>query len=357
MISESYNKLNLLLAIQNYFSKISCRELDIALQRWGMGRCTSYSKIGLKYNITKERIRQILEQIKRNFQWEFESNFDEWRKRILDELIIKPESITVNSFKHFNLIHSAYLYLGFLSEIFDEIPFKDFFPKSFESYLGRKVNTEPKWNKVFAILEELELPFKEITPQKLIMILSDSNCDLYEQLLCFKIILGSKKYFFMYENQKYFLLRKGNIKDITYSILSSSQDPMQINDILGIVHLYYNDGTKYESSISVISNIKQDERIIQFDRYIFGVNKHYSYPRKKWYELCSKAKIFLSTNKRQCYIAEIFNHLISDFPNLRSKYELVNILRSDPQILDLGFFSFSVLEVGIKSRIKLKDII
>ena len=344
-------------ATDDVFSSLGSREIDIASQRWGTGKYMYYEEIGKNYNLTRERIRQLSARIKRNFIKRNKSHFDEWRRLFLDILTDKPEPITIDFVNNYNPKHSPYLYLGLFSEIFKEIPFKNFFPKSFEQLIKRKTSTNLIWQKITGLLNNYQLPIGETTPQNLRIILSNNGFNIIEQLLCFKIILGSKKFFFFKEESKYFLLRRGGIRETTFSILSSSEIPLDITALMGKIHKYYGYDSKYDSLISVIGNLKQDERLVQFDRYTFGVEKHFSYSKETWSSICSIAKKFLQTMKRQCYVTEILEKAKKDYPLLKSKYELVNILRNDKEIIDLGFFTFSVFETGIKSRIKLKDLI
>ncbi len=355
--SEVNSTFNFVTAIEDLFSEINKRDLEIALQRWSYGKLIHYAEIGKKYNITRERVRQILYQIIKNLKTKYRYYLNEWGQLLLDRLVQQPKPINKDILTEYNLKYSPYLYLGLFSEVFEEVPFDKFMPKSFEQLNKRKIISNPKWAKIVETLNNIPPMLGQITPSNIVSILSSKGFSLSDQLLCFKIILGLKKYFFFEEGTNYFLLRRGGIRDISYTILNSSEIPLSIDEILSEMRKYYYDGPKYDSLGSVIGNIKQDEKIIQFDRYKFGIERHFSYSRDEWLLICSIAKIFLSEIKRQSYITEILEKVCTDFPLIKSKYELVYILRTDPEIKDLGFFNFTLTSFNQEERIKVTELI
>ncbi|HMN50240.1 MAG TPA: sigma factor-like helix-turn-helix DNA-binding protein [Ignavibacteriaceae bacterium] len=336
------------------------RTQTIFIFRFANENNKSLKEIGEKYNLSRERIRQIITQKIRKLKEILEPNINEYNKHFLNILIAKPRPIEFNSLENKPSLKRKLppqTYIGILSEIFEEVPFEGLLPKSFDQLIKRNSIGGSKWKQIIEELENMKLFPGEISTQKLVSILSSKNYTEADQLLCFKIVLGSNKFYFYKEGSNYFLLKRGSIRESIFSILSGSEKPLNINSIMKSFHKYYGRDSKYDSLISVIGNIKQDERIIQFDRYIFGIEKHFTYSKEVWSSICLLAKNLLAEMKRQCYVTEILEAVKMKFPLLKSKYELVNILRTDDEIIDLGFFTFSIPDTGIKNRIKLKDLI
>ncbi|MBI3123582.1 MAG: hypothetical protein HYZ10_04180 [Ignavibacteriales bacterium] len=356
---ENIEEKNLFAIINRVLKNISERELEILKMRWSDNKLTSLEEIGFYYNLTRERIRQIIQRVINKTLTQLTSEAENYRNMFINHLINKPapinEQILFDSYD--DLQHPPRLYLGLLSEVFQEVPFHDFMPLAFHQLVNREIAKNPSWKYLYKVLEKLKIGHKNVSALKLKEILDDQKLNSSQQLLCFKILFGLNKYFFFKEGDQHFLLRKGGIRDVTYKILTSSKEPLSIDKILTTIHKYYCDGSKYGSLNSVIGNIKQDERIIQFDKYVFGTALHFAYTKTEWGNICETVKDFIRTKTRQCYVTEILENIRNKYPQLRSKYELVNILRNDPEIRDLGFFNFTLTSYGQEERIKLTDII
>ncbi len=356
---EQLEEKSVLVIVNQELSKISERELAIVKMRWAGENEISMEEIGSRFQLTRERIRQIIQRIADKIWARLEGRQEYYRKTFLDYLVNQPAPITKQIFydNSHDLLYHPRLYLGLLAEIFQEVPFQDFMPLAFYQLVSREIAKESSWKYVYQLLEKLKIGRDKISTQKLKEILDAQKLSNFQQLLCFKILFGLKKYFFLQEGDKYYLLRKGGIRDMTYMILKNSEVPLSIEEIMALVHKYYYEGSKYDSLNSVIGSIKQDERIIQFDKYIFGVKNHFSYPTKEWKNICETVKDFLRKKTRQCYVTEVLENIGNKYPRLRSKYELVCILRDDPEIKDLGFFNFTLTSYGQEERIKVSDII
>ncbi len=356
---EKIGEKNIIVIINHILSKISVRELTILKMRWEGNNLTSLEEIGLRFELTRERIRQIIQRVINKIWKQLEGESEYYRKIFLDYLIYKPVPITEQILfsSSSDLLYHPRLYLSILAEIFQEVPFLGFMPLAFDQHAARQIEKDPSWTNVYHILEKLKIGHKEINTLKLKEMLEVQKLSYSQQLLCYKILFGLKKYFFFQEGDKYFLLRKGGIRDMTYRILKNSKEPLSIEEIMEMIHKYYYEGSKYDSFNSVIGNIKQDERIIQFDKYIFGAKKHFAYPIKEWENICEVSRDFLKKEKRQCYVTEILNDVRIKYPLIKSKYELVYILRTDQGIKDLGFFNFTLISFGQEERLKVGDLI
>jgi hypothetical protein len=345
--------------IDNYLSELTEKELLIANRRWGGVDLESYEDIGIDFQVTRERIRQILQRIIDKAQFRFKYDIPIWEKRLLNLLVKQPEPIIEELLinKDEELHHAPKLCLGLLSELVPEAPVKGFMPKSMDQFVRRRIDSDRTWAKLCDTINNLSTSLGDLTTEKLVSKLSSTGFDVSQQLLCFTIILGQKKYFILKEGNKNFLLQKIGIRDLSYRILKGSREPLTIDELLLAINKYYERGAKHESVNSTLNYLRQDDRILQFDRDKLGVEEHFSYPKKEWNKICTTAKIFLRKMVRQCYITEILAELNVSYPLLKSKYELVHILRSDDEIYDLGFFNFVLTSFGRNKRIKLRELI
>lgn len=221
---------DLIEATEKFILTLDEREFQISMQRWGSGKYIQYEVIGKEYNLTRERIRQIIVKIKNKFINRNKKYFDNWRRFFLENLIKTPVPIGLNILELYKLKFSPNLYLGLYSEIFHEVPFQNFLPKSFEQLINRKIRNDLSWRKIIEFLNDSQFSFGQITLQKLRASLSNSGFNILEQLLCFKIIFGSNKFFFFKEESRYFLLKKGGIREITFSILAGSDEPLNFKN-------------------------------------------------------------------------------------------------------------------------------
>ena len=125
-------------------------------------------------------------------------------------------------------------------------------PKSFVSMINRNIKLIPSWRKIINFLDQITMEYQEITPHKLVTLMKSNNLNISQQLLCYKIIVGQKKYSFFMGDKQYFLLRRGGIRDITYGILKLSAEPLEIDAIMSMIRKYFDIGSKYTSLTSVI---------------------------------------------------------------------------------------------------------
>jgi len=120
---------DLIEATEKFILTLDEREFQISMQRWGSGKYIQYEVIGKEYNLTRERIRQIIVKIKNKFINRNKKYFDNWQRFFLENLIKTPVPIGLNILELYKLKFSPNLYLGLYSEIFHEVPFQNFLQK------------------------------------------------------------------------------------------------------------------------------------------------------------------------------------------------------------------------------------
>ncbi len=346
--------------IDDFVEKLEPKKKKILIMRWnGENKC-SYQEIGEKLFLTRERIRQILNSIEKSLASRIFSKKDIFYKYFLGLLLENPSPITfdlLNSHPLFNRGYSAHFYLGILSELFTEVPFEGYLLKNFEQYITRYQSSQNIFAFYFDKLSRSNIPFKQITPEKLFELLNaKTNKD---KIALLYTIFNSKDYWFEFDSKerKYYLFNKGNLYEITKNLLDQSPTILTVEQIIKTIKELYKVKGKYGSNQTVVGNLKQHNDIYQLDRYSFGLKKHFSYKESDWDKICLEVKNRIGKLNRQTNVTELFDHLKNKYPKLISKYELVYIIRSDKDILDLGWYNFAIKELGVEKRIKVSDAI
>ena len=349
--------------INDFLEGISKREKSIVIKRWGVETSkTQLAIIGEEYHLTRERIRQILGRLLRRFRIQIKQNGFEvfCQKRFLEMLSKKPEPINYLDIDNqlFDNRYGENFYLGFLSEIFTYVPFKGYLLKKLELPDRRKGTENKRLNQLYGNLCKIEVPYKTITSltllEKNIFHLTNNR----EKLLLYKIIISSKRFLFKKIEAEYYLCKiNPSLEELVRSILLNSEKALHINELMNIIRNDFGIIDKYKTMQSFLSLIQRIDGVYQLDRYLLGMLKHFSYPQESWEYICFKAKEFMKIRGKQLYVKEILDGIKKDFPLLKSKFELVHILRSDSEISDLEFFTFNLKENKQEERLKVKDLI
>ncbi len=341
--------------IDDYFLNIDKRELEIALLRWQENK--SLKEIGQRFNITRERVRQITLRLMNNFSDSFNFDLNDIRYEILNQIILRPRPIThTQLFKDDpKSICSSKFYTRIICTLIPEAPFELNLIKNRQNYFNR-FNEDDEPIVLYRLLERVEWHYKKITFDVFLSYLKNLDLDLKSILLTIKILFSLSSYRIILSDKNYYVIRVEKLPNIVRNILESSNVPLQIDEIVLIINRDYK-SKKIFTPKSLLSIINRTKLIYTLDWHTFGLSKHFSYPREQWKDINECAKTILKLSGKQVYVGELLDEIRKKFPSLRSKYELVHILRTDKEIIDLKFFTFSIADSGLKSRIKLKDVI
>ncbi len=341
--------------IDAYFLSIDIREREIALLRWQENK--SLEEIGKRFNITRERVRQITHRLMNNFVASFNFDLNDIRNEILNHLTQSPKPLihTQLFIDNPKSVFASKFYARIICALIPEAPFELNLIKNKQNYFNR-LSENDEAMALYNLLEGMDWPYKKFTFDSFLSYLKSLSLDLKSILLVIKILFSLNSYRIILLDKKYYIIRVEKLPNIVQNILESSIVPLHIDEIVLIINRDYKSKKKFTSK-SLLSIINRTKSVYTLDWHIFGLNKHFSYKQEQWKAITEYAKNILRTSGRQIYVGELLDQIKPSFPNLRSKYELVHILRSDEQIIDLKFFTFSVADTGLKSRIKLKDVI
>jgi len=338
------------------------RHFTVLLLRWRKDRKKSLEEIATEFNLTRERIRQIIKVSLFKISKNYKLTLQKLKIDFAEKLVNNPKPITF-----LNLIdqstekalnkYSPSFYTGLLSELLPQVPFEGYMMKSFEQKLNRIKGSKDKKGIYFQELQNMDLPFGQITVSELLKHFNISEYDTETKLELLYTILGLHNFYFVQYNKQFYLIRNSSLKRVVKDILLSSNSALEIDEIRELIKKYYTLTSNYESRVSIISNINQDSEIFSFGRSKFGLLKHFSYNKNMWNDILEIAESFMLGIKRQVNVVEVLDHVKIQFPKLLSKYELVHLLRVSPNIIDLGFFNFCHFSLNIEERSKISDII
>lgn len=306
------------------------------------------TEIGKELGLTRERIRQLVDKFLRSIKLRISPLEKQLKEEIIKIILNCPEPLDNQLFVKFDS-QPKNMFLATLVELYPVIPTV----RNQTSYQEqRRTQLHGKTNEK---LEALVNIYEAYTPRKLVTALGLSQRD--EILSLFGMIFGSNKYFFRERGGIYFLYKKDSLNEMAKAILRQAKEPMTIDDIMDVIRrnydMIYNNG----SYSAIVSRLKQDREIFQLDRSLFGMAKHLSYQMDLWPNIGQIAAEFLKRENRQVNIIEIMEQVTKQYPSVRSKYELVYIIRNHKEVFDLGFFNFCHVDLNLQERIKISTLI
>lgn len=361
--SKTY--MNLAVDIDNFLNinLLNDVQKQIAMYRFGSGWINQYcvdrynrgdtiplEEIGKIFNITRERVRQHLSKISELFQLFYISDSNSYveyfeAKILNNRAPIKFVDICENT-GILGIAQSSGYYLSFLSEIFPSIPFH----QNLKKFSRRFKKLKPNVDRIHALAE---VPWK-LTLDELLQNSQpeDRLLSLYALFVSDSLKIEDKDGISFVNRVRYQSL------DLLHTLIQEVDRPVTLKEIQGFFETH--SVSRPISSIrDMFFNPNPQSRsiFVRFDRDLWGYESHYSYSKNRWRAIQQDCRQELLNLGRQAEANYLFNKLLQSYPKLRSKYELVYILRSDNKITDLGFFTFSLIESGQNERVTVDDAI
>ena len=302
-----------------------------------------YKEIGELFNLTRERIRQILrDKIIAPYCTFFIINHQYFHQYFLNLIknTLKPIEFSDISSLEYNCKFQSNLYLGLLSDIFKNTPFVNFLPSENQSNV-LKIN--PTLYKKAKIPYNLDF-FNYI-----------QDMTVNNQLLHFLSVFSSKRLVLNDKNNTTYLNKRHyNFHECAKYILKSSVKPISTNELSNLsLHnkMVFTQPVKQESMLIYMSRYKD---IFRINRHLWGLEKHLSYPRELWFKVQEFCQNELKKFGHQMPAGDLYLKAIKRFPKLSSKYELAEILKRDDNIQNLGFYTYNLASTGQNVRLTLE---
>lgn len=348
--------LNLPYDIDNFINSnlIKNQWKEFILFRYDIdGTKISMEEIAQLKGITRERVRQILQNIFDIFKLCYITDHDFYLNIFLDIILSEMRPLVFSDIFHDNkykLSYSPYFYIAFLSDLFEFVPF--------ENYLM----TENR--KIFDIVSSIikqkaEYPYTSTLEDVL------HNMETNNKLLYLHAIFSSNSVYLEKKNNKVFLSKKYySVDELLKSFLNDIDKPSTVNEFAKFLlenkfchsQLLLDDLYKKEYT-HLIGKINSIDTFVRIGKYTWGLEKHIAYPKHQWEKITNQVKFELKTLGHQADAGYLFKKIIPKYPKLRSKYELVEIIRNDKTITDFGFLNFYFSDSNQKERITVEQII
>jgi len=335
-------KPHILYLIEKFMADIDPRTKNIFMLRWQSFKKTHFKTIAEEFSLTRERVRQIIANYLLKLNKRIKDK-DYYFSFFLELVLPTLTPITFNRLTTDFKVKNKYppnLFLGILSELFPEVPFEGYKQKSAYTDYSDK-------------LSKISLQMERINLEELFNALKLNTAK--EKLIILSIIFNTRRYRFIRNNEgEFYFIRASNLREMSKDILEYSDRAMKITEILENIRNVFKKNQN-ESISSVKVNLKRNCIFYEFDKNLFGLKKHFGYKPEEWPEICNKIKKFIHNKDRQVNASEIFQDIQLNFDKIRSKYELVYIIRSDDEIADLGFFNFRLKTDGKEERLTAAD--
>lgn len=314
------------------------RTKDFINMRYALG--IDMKKIGKKHNVSAERVRQKLVA----FILECKEELTEIEKKLLtyflNSLIKTPKILDKDYFN--NAFMPVETLVNILNAVYPGIP-----SYSNRFYLSQNIYRDN--NSLFAIYTRLKNMMKMVDGITLSELLHEfRDFSLAEKLNVFRIILAVS-YFRVVPHQNTYIIRgRLNLPEMAEQTLLRSEHPLPLEQVIKSVKDFY--GKEYRDLKVSLCHIRLNNKVLQLDKNLFGVASHISYQGDDIIAINKLVADFLEKEKKVVDASVLYKMMKNRFPLLRSKYELVQILRQGKEISDLGFFCFVHNSVNISER-------
>jgi len=346
--------INLIRDIDCYLSGNYISDFEKQIVQCRYDGKSGLKEIGELFNLTGERVRQILrDKIIASYSTYFIINHQYYQQYFLNLIkhTLKPIEFSDISSLEYDCKFQSNFYLGFLSDIFENIPFVNFLP--FEQNLDvLKINS--------TLFKKAKVPYN------LDFFNYIQNMTVNNQLLHFSSVFSSKRLVLNDKNNTTYLNKRHyNFHESVKVILKNSVKPMSTNDIykqLSTLSLYNKEGSKiiFARPIkrkSMLAYMLRYKDIFRIDLHLWGLEKHLSYPRELWFEVQEFCQNELKNIGHQMHACDLYLKAIKRFPKLNSKHELAEILKRDTNIQNLGFYNYNLVSTGQNVRLTLEKTI
>ncbi len=332
IIAESALVLKALHDIQDERTK------DFLHMRFGLG--LEMKIIGKKHGISSERVRQKLVAFIDDARHDMSTLEKRLQSHLVNQLVKHPEVIPKEFFQ--NNIMDVDTFVRMLNTIYPSIP-------SYSNKFFVSQNIYREESPLYAHYFRLREYFKENDGVKIEKFVEDfSDVKGWEKLNLFRIILAIKYFNIIHKDNSYILRGRLSLPEMAEHTLLTRDEAMKIKDLIALIKDLY--GREYHDLKVSLCHIRMNPNVLQLDRDTFGVEKHLSYRGAEVKAIQKLVANFLEEQKKIVDASVLYKFVKKQFPDVRSKYELVQILRKGKDIVDLGFFCFIHKSIKMDQR-------
>lgn len=350
-------------AIDCGFARIPARNRKIYAARLfgNNGSPRTLEDVGREFKITRERIRQIVDQVMIKIHRGGGAKLRQALQLIADECKARVCPLTPELFTHWlgehtALPHSAHFYVCAIDHMDQVIPAWP--PGSVQAGGddGRSAQIEnalETWMKPDRIHPTAHQAYTRLRQQSKFRDLS-VGAFLGAVRRSRRIIVA-----FPEPEHPQLSLRhtRMRILEFVLPVLENSTKPLTLEEIVEQAIVRYGEEAIICSARGAANSLTTAKGFFLLGPCSFGLRRHFLTPKARWTELCDQFEKLLIFEKRPLSTIEAIDQgRIQDFEQTNS-YEMAQILREDARFVDLGRRLFSLSKWGVQERDHIKDLL
>jgi hypothetical protein len=346
--------------IDEFAKELLPRDLDVLCLRFGASGESplTLEEIGEKYNVSRERIRQIQSNVVKNLKERLSDAgtvlFEQIRRDCFENLCpLTPQLLIYWTKKDAaDFSFAASFYVRLLSELVPEIP---------TLAEGQIIQTQPRNSSASRICQAiknlLSRHFEAVSLIEIFRQLKDSGKDLSERE--FLDALRNSLFFVLTfdapDKPAIKLTAKRRVGEIANNILSESERSLAPEEIIERAKEKFGEDCVNFSPFTLLNLPLYDKDFYLLDRRAIGLRKHFQLPPERWNEMRDDFYKLLNERKRPFSTTEVVTEKIFDWAFQTNASEAAQILREDKRFTDLRRFHFALAEWQMQERGFLRD--
>lgn len=347
--------------IDSFLNELSPRDQEILSLRFA-GKSEeplTLEEIGGKYEITRERVRQIQNNTLKKLTYRLGEAGEDFFDRISRDCFaavcpLTPQLLIYWAKKSVSdLQFSPQFYVRVLAELAPDVP------TLAESQINQKQARNKRSSKIcLEIRDLLSRTSKSISLAKLFEQLKKSIGDLQKKEL-FEALQSANFLaldFELPDKPVIKLTAKRKSSEFAYQVLSESDCPLTPEEIIERAKDKFGTKTITASAHSLANLPFYFEEFYLLDSRAIGLRKHFSLPENRWEELRNDFFNLLKKNNRPFSTTEVVSEKMFDWAEQVNAGEAAQILREDERFTDLRRFHFALAEWEIEERGFLRDL-
>jgi hypothetical protein len=360
-IGEGFEVAQLLRFLDERIDAMAVRERGMLIMRFGGGvqEAATLEELGIKYDLTRERVRQILNKLFKHLNKSVWLSFGDQLNRIVNQCLASVRPLTPELLSQgvgqqaSSCSFSIPFYIRLLSELAPQLPAWPVGQRAGQ-HTGRSAEISRISKEILGI---------ELTPKPLPEIFQQLKKDKRLPSLNPGEFLealrrdDSLKVFFHAPDLHTVQLVSPRTRDWVRHILSQAESALTPEEIIERAQMLLGDRFSAPSPLTIANVLKPEDGFYLLDRRSFGLRLHFRLPVPLWPVVRSDFERLLESQDRPVSTSEVLNEKTFDWTKLTNAYEVAQVLREDKRFIDLGRFLFALTEWGIEEREYVNDLI
>ncbi len=349
---------DLLNFIENFLIMLPNKERDILLFRFGGidNKALTLEEVGSKYNLTRERIRQIQSRTLKILK---DRIGDDILQKITHDCLTSVYPFTPQLLLHWTgeavkIQYPPAFYVRLLAEISPEIP-----ALAGENCKASQIS--PRWREIrratkdflqlnagqnFSLIEI----FKQIKKSAYFVNLSEKEF--------IEAVQSDSALDLNFDKPNEPIIKPNKTKTTAWvlQVLSRAENPLLPEEIIQRGKEIFGESIGI-SPFSLANILDYTDGFYLLDRRRFGLRKHFRLPEDRWNQLRNDFYNLLQQHKRPFSTTEVVGNEMFDWATQTNSTEAAQILREDERFADLHRFHFALAEWEIEERGYLRDLL